>query len=79
MRGTVASLIFDQSLAARSEVLDVLLGRTSRASGRRKRKKCTKKPRRGDLQGVGHDAWWIPVPDNAWEELQRPERYDEAS
>ena len=36
-------------------------------------------PRQGDAQGVGVAKWWIPLPDTVWDELRRPERYDEAS
>lgn len=81
MPSTAASLIFEQSLVARSGFLDQLLGRSEADSGRvrRRRGPYTKVARRGEAQGVGQAKWRIPIPENVWEELRRPERYDESS
>lgn len=65
----------------RSAIVDELLGRSSTIRPEPKRRKVIvdKQPRRGDALGVGMSKWRIPLPDNVWEELRRPERYDESS
>jgi hypothetical protein len=71
-------VLFEQSLATRSEMISELLGRSSEQP--KKRKKVQKKePRRGDVNGVGVSRWRIKVGDKPWEELRRPGRYDEGS
>ena len=38
-----------------------------------------KQPRRGDPDGVGEARWRIPIGRDVWDELRKPERYDESS
>lgn len=75
-------LWWEKPLWLRRPVLDLLLGRGGKASssGKRHRKRVeNKQPRRGDPFGQGLAKWWLPIPRNAWEELERPEVYDESS
>ena len=52
----------------------------SGASQTKPRKRIEEKmPRLGDADGVGQAKWRKRVGEHVWEELRRPERYDEAS
>ena len=72
-------IVFEQSLATHSAILDELLGRSSGIGQQKRRKRIEdKQPRRGD-GGVGVSKWHIAMDGSEWRELRRPERYDESS
>lgn len=67
-------------MLTRSAIVDDLLGRSSTIPQPKRRKRIVdKQPRRGELDGVGVERWRIPLPENVWDELRRPQRYDESS
>ena len=73
-------MLFEQSVLTRSAIVDDLLGRSSTIPQPKRRKRIVdKQPRRGELDGVGVERWRIPLPENVWDELRRPQRYDESS
>ena len=75
-----AEFLFRPSMACNAELLEELCSKAELESAKKRRREYQKRePRRGAADGVGQGRWRIPISDKAWEELQRPERYDESS
>ena len=79
MDSVVMDFMFDDDSMQRSAVLHELLGSSCRMAQKRRKIIEDKQPRRGRRDALGEEKWRIAIPENVWDELLRPERYDEGS
>ena len=79
-KAMIRAMMLEESLSTRSALLAELVTGPAEVPKRKRRKLVeNKQPRRGDPDGVGEARWRIPIGRDVWDELRKPERYDESS